>query len=439
MRFRRCLFRSPHPIHSTATLRISLIAVAILVAFYLGAHSGYSSTVLVVTMAENVIPDKRSLLDSRLDLDNVKTRHLYNTDTSSLPSKKIKVNGLGYTYKGSTSLGITDATRSSYSISYPYDSVIPHGIVFTIHIVARDSSGRHRTTGGDLWSVQMRSATTERTATVGKTIDHSNGTYTTYMYSGWRGHPFAWRPIKVPECEPNIPQGLSDGYWYEGVWNSLACHSTISSTSGFLRCLHNTSMFFLGDNHLQQRALTLLNVLNVTQNDTINGFNTFQNVSFQESGYNISLFYKPHPFTGETKLTDMYQASSSYEAELMNSLSNNASKSVLLVGPSYHLQYWQVDAYREYLEHLREATVQFLKRMPFGKIVLMSPPFFTDDYKMQGIYQHMDNVQREVFEGSGVYFMDVYDLEQAASWGKLKDVTPEVLKEEMHLFLSLVC
>lgn len=139
-------------------------------------------------MAENVIPDKRSLLDSRLDLDNVKTRHLYNTDTSSLPSKKIKVNGLGYTYKGSTSLGITDATRSSYSISYPYDSVIPHGIVFTIHIVARDSSGRHRTTGGDLWSVQMRSATTERTATVGKTIDHSNGTYTTYMYSGWRGN-----------------------------------------------------------------------------------------------------------------------------------------------------------------------------------------------------------------------------------------------------------
>lgn len=101
---------------------------------------------------------------------------------------KVKVDGLGFTYKTSTSLGITDAKKCSYFVSYPEDGVVPQGIVFTITIIARDTDGRHRTSGGDIWAVLVKSATNEGTSTVGKTIDHGNGTYTSYIYSGWQGN-----------------------------------------------------------------------------------------------------------------------------------------------------------------------------------------------------------------------------------------------------------
>lgn len=263
---------------------------------------------------------------------------------------------------------------------------------------------------------------------------------TRYLIDVIPEHPFVWYPLKLPACQPDIPQPVSDGYWYRGQWNSLVCRKEVRSVRKYRECLCNTSVYFLGDILQQQRAVALLGALNVTHNETTADFHELiTNASSIETVYNISVIFQSHPFTSDKKFRNTIQSGSNYEAEVINSLSYNKTKTILVISPSYHFQFWQIQAYHEYLEYLRQAVVSFRERMPFGKIVLVSPQFPSGDNKLLPIFLRMHDLQRTVFEKSGVYFMDVYDLEQGVTWDKNQNVSPHVLKEEIHLFLSLVC
>ncbi|XP_006819525.1 NXPE family member 3-like [Saccoglossus kowalevskii] len=60
------------------------------------------------------------------------------------------------------------------------------GDIITLRLHARDDNGRRRYLGGDLWRAAIYNATS-RFGSMGKVIDHDNGTYTVHFYAGFSG------------------------------------------------------------------------------------------------------------------------------------------------------------------------------------------------------------------------------------------------------------
>nr|XP_002741283.1 PREDICTED: NXPE family member 2-like [Saccoglossus kowalevskii] len=60
------------------------------------------------------------------------------------------------------------------------------GDIITLRLHARDDNGRRRYLGGDLWRAAIYN-TTSRFGSMGKIIDHDNGTYTVHFYAGFSG------------------------------------------------------------------------------------------------------------------------------------------------------------------------------------------------------------------------------------------------------------
>ncbi|XP_006823120.1 NXPE family member 1-like [Saccoglossus kowalevskii] len=83
------------------------------------------------------------------------------------------------------SMGRTSAIKSDVIMQTDID-YIHFGDVITVRVIARDINGRRRILGGDLWRASIYN-TTRQFASMGKVIDHNNGTYTIHFYAGSPG------------------------------------------------------------------------------------------------------------------------------------------------------------------------------------------------------------------------------------------------------------
>lgn len=246
--------------------------------------------------------------------------------------------------------------------------------------------------------------------------------------------------LSLPPCGPDIPVSLSDGYWYKGRWNSLVCDAVqpYENTSA-IQCLKHTNVVFTGDSTTRQWFASLAELFGVGHPEDHE--RTFTLERFIPK-YDINISFVFHPLSTHPKPVLVNMSQVRFEVDILLDLPRHTCKHVIVISPWAHFIMWPWDAYLEWLTHIRDAMLEVKQRCPKLKVVIKSPHAVDKVTSMKGrdfMYLEMMKAMREVFQGSGVLFIDIWDMDYAYPSPMVLHMPKDVINQEISLFLSYVC
>ena len=131
-----------------------------------------------------------------------------------------------------------------------------------------------------------------------------------------------------------------------------------------------------------------------------------------------------------------------FEVDILLDLPRHTCNHVIVISPWAHFIMWPWDAYIEWLTHIRDAMLEVKQRCPKLKVVIKSPHAVDKVTSMKGrdfMYAEMMKAMREVFQGSGVLFIDIWDMDYGYPSPMVLHMPKDVINQEISLFLSYVC
>ncbi|XP_071955635.1 NXPE family member 4-like [Antedon mediterranea] len=247
--------------------------------------------------------------------------------------------------------------------------------------------------------------------------------------------------IERPECVPDIPEPISDGFWYRNRWNSFACRSKLWSRTQIRRCTKNKRLIFLGDSTTKQWCEKLLTHLHIDVpaeqlKRSYNIVTEFLNMTFQF-----------HPFNLGNGMEDVDKGM--FEVDFLQALSTDTCNYAILISPWAHYEVWTKEAYETRLEHVRDAVVQFRKKCPDTKFIVKgshprrhSPKSLQFDIaKLTSdvLLYEFRRLMHDTFHGMGVHFIDIWDMNLAYDYPNTIHMPLEVAIQELFMYFSHIC
>lgn len=227
-------------------------------------------------------------------------------------------------------------------------------------------------------------------------------------------------------------------------WTSLVCAPILHYSPSVVRnCLRNHNIHLTGDSTTRQWFFSLTDALKVN----IPGGNDKTKMNykyFSDPDVNLNLTFTFHPLTYQMSfIVDISEMR--FEADVILNLPRYTCNHVVVISPWTHFMTWPWESYIEWLTNIKSAIVEARKRCPQIKVVIKSPHAIENvrtSRSMMGVdvlFWDMKQEMRNVFEGSKVFFVDVWDMNQVYPQDNDMHMPMEVVNQEIGVFLSYVC
>nr|XP_006813359.1 PREDICTED: NXPE family member 4-like [Saccoglossus kowalevskii] len=230
-------------------------------------------------------------------------------------------------------------------------------------------------------------------------------------------------PPKLPPCGPDVPIPLSSGYWENSsVFVPLVCQSQQWRQQDIDNCIADKEFFSVGDSTLGPLVKWFL-----------------KSPELRES--NI-YFMTPRLAGPRVKIFETI-----FEADLIDKISKRNCQSkthVVFLNFCFHFAGWSTRAYVERLVRVNLAILRLLQRCPNSKIMIKLAHSRENLYKEQRnnlnwIYYDMNRIARRVFGGTGVLFLDLWDMINSSFQENTIHMHGAVAQQEFYLAISYIC
>ena len=215
-----------------------------------------------------------------------------------------------------------------------------------------------------------------------------------------------------------------------------------ATVESFGQCLGNKDIYFLGDSTSRQWAYQLLAFLGAPVSLSKTKTAMYKHKRHFDQ-FNLTITFQFHPQILGSGIVDLRDEM--YEVDLIDSLQNTDCNYVVLVSPWAHFSQWFYPAYVERL-HLLKASIKRLRdRCPGVPIIVKSPhvrdhkdaftQLLSSDYTIYRAKQALE----EVFRDAGVYYINVWDINNAFPGQKTVHMPLTVVNQELSILLSYLC
>nr|XP_006821445.1 PREDICTED: NXPE family member 3-like [Saccoglossus kowalevskii] len=216
---------------------------------------------------------------------------------------------------------------------------------------------------------------------------------------------------------------ILDGYWDDNnTFVPLVCRSKQWSVEEADKCLSDTEFVVSGDSTIWQ-------------------FGNIMNRHFHKKFVNIMVvprFGGPPSYFWDLIL----------ESDLMDTITIEkcrAKTPVVVLNFSFHYGVWSTRSYLQRIYRAKLAIDRLIERCPKSKVVIKLAHARDNVYLEQSIHSsnwifyNMNRMVRRVFWGSGVIFLDVWDMALSAPYTNTVHMASQVLFQELHLMFSYIC
>ncbi|XP_072023303.1 NXPE family member 3-like, partial [Amphiura filiformis] len=247
--------------------------------------------------------------------------------------------------------------------------------------------------------------------------------------------------------------GYNDANDIPPIWNSLVCQtSQWRNTSKVNQCLRNKKLLLMGDSTTRQwvenlPALILGNYkFDIGKLADVSSLPRVSAQFYKTINFSVNFLFHPHAIS-KMEISPAVLAKIRYEVEILDTYEIKQCKNTLgiLISPWAHFAQWTRHSFEQRLQKLKEAVVRFHSRCPQVPIVLKGPHvrdhrspesrLYTSDY----LLQQMGVLMRELFRETGVWFLDVWDMNLSYPSRKVIHMPGVVVQQELSMFLSYVC
>ena len=208
------------------------------------------------------------------------------------------------------------------------------------------------------------------------------------------------------------------------------------------QCLQGRHLYILGGSTLRQWVTSLHNMLGV-QFIQQKHEKFYMDRFIETIGVNITFRFHPQVVSGyEVDVNDL-----EYEVDILDGLGmgGDICNYIVALGPWAHFTQWTRESYIERLLLLRAAVERFRDRCPYVPIVVKGP-HPREHYTAESVINSSDYIlhqlgalMEEIFRDSGVWFLDVWEMNLAYPKENNVHMPFEVVEQEVDMFLSYVC
>nr|XP_006820525.1 PREDICTED: NXPE family member 3-like [Saccoglossus kowalevskii] len=227
---------------------------------------------------------------------------------------------------------------------------------------------------------------------------------------------------KLPNCGPDLPIPLSDGYWDNNrTYISKVCRSQQWTQEQFDKCAANKIFVGSGDSALREFI------------DIFKEFNSHFDFHFMTpriAGPHISIW---EPM---------------FESDIIDNISQSDCRLhnyVVLLNFCFHYGAWSTRSFVERLVQVKLSVERLMKRCRDPKIVIKMSHSRDNVYIEQQIHSNnwsfydMNRIIRRVFGGIGVHFLDIWDMVISSFHDITVHMDRDVVMQEFYLMLSYIC
>ncbi|XP_030621228.1 NXPE family member 3-like [Chanos chanos] len=243
---------------------------------------------------------------------------------------------------------------------------------------------------------------------------------------------------KRKKCIPGLETQVPAGFYHQDQWTSLVCESQIfSSASQVSVCLRDKQILMMGDSTLRQwfeylvqhvPSLKLLNLFTSAKSGPFEAVDTDSNIRLEWRAHGLPLR------TSETPRADLHYIA----AELQGVAGGEHTVVVFTIWA--HFTTHPLSLYVRRLANIRRAVVALLQRAPRTLVVIKTANTgYKDVYGSDWLSWQLDCVLRVMFKSLPVVILDVWQMTSCHYSPDNIHPPPEVIRNEVDLFLSFVC
>ncbi|XP_077985266.1 NXPE family member 3-like [Glandiceps talaboti] len=232
---------------------------------------------------------------------------------------------------------------------------------------------------------------------------------------------------KLPQCGPDIPVPLSDGYWADNLtFILMTCRSQQWSDEEVNTCLSNKKIYISGGSTMRHVRDTFLSYFHSS---------TQLDIHYHFVALRLGPTYQ--------NITELY-----FESDFVDAIHHGVCSqrtAVFIVNFSFHFVTWTTSAYIERLFHVKLAIVRFLNRCPGSMVLIrLSNPRENNSTKQRvhssdWILYDQNRMIRRVFGGIGVRFIDVWDMVLSHHEPNVVHMPMYIIKQQVEMMLSYIC
>ncbi|XP_071798422.1 NXPE family member 3-like [Asterias amurensis] len=251
------------------------------------------------------------------------------------------------------------------------------------------------------------------------------------------------RSVSLPPCQPDLPDQTSEGFWFKDKWHSLRCRNTPwhnPTVDHIAQCFKGKSVFFLGDTTARQLFEAFHEAIGLKF--LLRSDDAHYRFIRHHSSLNLSVVYQARPLL--TTSSQVPIGETRFETDILNNLKDQKCNSVILLSPSSHTFLDRMN-FLEMVKFLKGAITDLLARCPKTPIAVRGPhpgvhgTFTSSVYGNNIILRDIRDILKETLQGTGVFFLDSWDINVAYPSPNHVVLPVDVAKQEVALFMSYVC
>ncbi|XP_070552293.1 NXPE family member 3-like [Ptychodera flava] len=244
----------------------------------------------------------------------------------------------------------------------------------------------------------------------------------------------------------DIGNSSFSGYWLQKQWFSTSRDVQRWDKAPMMaikRCLAAKSLLFVGESTARQFCDALVQLMGIDVKAADQPSNLMSR-NIEVADYNITVKFKFHSWPLGSKsvpVTDL-----SHEADMIDSLGGDSCDNhIVLVSSHLHFPSWTKHSYMERVVLIKSALYRLKSRCP-GTIAFVkgSKPrdhgnIHTHIHSSDYILFEMNKILEEMFRGTDVHFLDVWDMNLAYPAARNVHMPETVIRQEVAIFLSTIC
>ncbi|XP_006820352.1 NXPE family member 3-like [Saccoglossus kowalevskii] len=260
---------------------------------------------------------------------------------------------------------------------------------------------------------------------------------------------------QVPQCESDLSDTVSDGYWLGTRWYSLVCQNREwHKAREVQKCLQGKDVYFLGDSTTRQWYQQMLQIagypMDVTDKNWRNRVDSLPG-EYSVSGTdsydmlvtdlknNINFTYHHHALSRHWQIPIFRFP---YFVDIIDGLASPECNYVILISLWAHFDTWTTDSFTERIFLLARGIKHLMDRCQ-NTIVAIKGSHERNNINNYWILYDMNRILKDEFKGLGVFFIDIWDMNFAYAFSnKMKmniHMPMHLIKEEVYMFLSHAC
>ncbi|XP_006821143.2 NXPE family member 3-like [Saccoglossus kowalevskii] len=259
----------------------------------------------------------------------------------------------------------------------------------------------------------------------------------------------------VPQCNADIQEPVSDGYWLGSIWHSLVCQDRQwNDVTEIQQCLRGKDVYFHGDSTMRQWYHKMLQMAGVKV-DANNWRDKPESIpgQFVVSGDDpyammvtnvrddINFTFNCHAISRHRTHIPIHRFK--FMADILDSMRTPKCNYVFVFSLWSHFHWWALDSYTERLVNIRKAVERLRKRCPNSIMAVKGAHYRGGSPYLDVMYYNMNRIMKEIFKDQGIFFINIWDMNLSYSIAKKTPYSIhmpiDLIQQEVNMFLSHVC